>query len=330
MRVFVTEATGLIGSAVVKELINAGNQVTGLARSDASAKKLAAAGAQVHRGDIEDLECLRRGAVAADGVIHTAFYHEIGHIPLGTRLRVLLGGAPSGIVTRFLSAALEMDRRALETMGRALAGPDRPLVATFGTLAMTPGKVATEDNSVDTKSAGAARGSSEATMRTLASQGVRTSIIRLPPVVHGEGDRNGFLPFLIKTARKKGESAYVGDGLNRGPAVHKLDAARLFRLALEKGPAGAAYHGVAEEGIPFREIAKAIGERFKVPVVSKSPAEAAKQFGFLAPFIPVDNPTSSKKTQEQLGWCPTQPDLLSNLDRADYFKVCAHASPSSE
>ena len=186
MHVFVTGATGLIGSAVVKELLNAGHQVTGLARSDASAKKLIAAGARVHRGNIEDLECLRSGAAAADGVIHTAFYHEIGHIPFGTRLRVLMGGAPGGIVTRFLSAALGMDRRALETMGRALAGPDRPLVATFGTLAMTPGKAATEDDPYDPNAAGGARGATEATMRMLASQGVRTSIIRLPPVVHGE------------------------------------------------------------------------------------------------------------------------------------------------
>lgn len=321
MRVFVTGATGFLGFAIVKELISAGHQVTGLARSDASGKKLNDAGAQVLRGDIEDLEVLRRGAVAAQGVIHTAFYHEITHMRLGTRLRVLLGGSPSGIVTRFLTAALRADRRALETLGQSLKGADRPLVATFATIAMTPGKVATEDNAVDTKSAGAARGSTEATMRMLASEGVRTSIIRLPPVVHGESDRNGFVPLLIKTARKKGESAYVGDGLNRWPAVHKLDAAHLFRLALENGPAGAAYHGVAEEGIPFREIAKAIGERLKLPVASKSLAEAAKQFSFLSPFIPVDNPTSSKLTQERLGWRPIQPGVLSDLDQADYFKT---------
>lgn len=321
MRVFVTGATGFIGFAIVKELIGAGQQVTGLARSDASAKKLSDAGAQVLRGDIEDLDVLRRGAAAADGAIHTAFYHEITHMRLGTRLRVLLGGSPTGIATRFLTAALGADRRALEALGKSLQGADRPLVATFATLAMTPGKVATEDNAVDTKSAGAARGSTEATMRMLASQGVRTSIVRLPPMVHGEHDRNGLVPQLIKIARKKGESAYEGDGLNRWPAVHKLDAARLFRLALEKGPAGAAYHGVAEEGIPFREIAEVIGGRLKMPVVSKSPAEAAKQFGFLSPFVPVDNPTSSKLTQERLGWRPTQPGVLSDLDQADYFKA---------
>ena len=266
-------------------------------------------------------EVLRRGAAAAQGVIHTAFYHEITHMWLGTLLRVLLGGSPTGIVTRFLTAALGADRRALETLGQSLRGAERPLVATFATFSMTPGKVATEDDGVDTNSPGAARGSTETTMRILASQGVRTSIIRLPPVVHGESDRNGFVPQLIKIARKKGESAYVGDGLNRWPAVHKLDAAHLFRLALEKGPAGAAYHGVAEEGVPFGEIAKAIGERLKVPVASKSPAEAAKQFSFLGPFVPVDNPTSSKLTQERLGWRPTQPGIFADLDQADYFKA---------
>ena len=319
MRVFVTGATGFIGSAIVKELIGAGHQVTGLARSDASAKKLTAAGAQVLRGDIEDLECLRRGAAAADGAIHTAFYHEIGHMNLGTRLRVILGGTPSGIVSRFVSAAIGMDRRALATLGHALAGHDRPLVAAFATMAMKPGRLATEDDGYDPKAVGALRGASEDPMRKLASLGIRTSIIRLPPVVHGAGD-HGFVPRLIKIARKKRESAYVGDGHNLWPAVHRLDAARLFRLALEKGPAGATYHGVAEEGVPFREIADLIGRRLNVPVVSKSRAEAAKQFSFISPFIPADNPVSSKLTQERLGWLPTQPDLLSDLDQADYFK----------
>jgi nucleoside-diphosphate-sugar epimerase len=320
MRVFVTGATGFLGFSVVKELIGAGHQVTGLARSDASAKKLTDAGAQVLRGDIEDWEILRSGASAAEGVIHTAFYHEITHMRLGTRLRVLLGGLPTAIVTRFLAAAIAADKRALETLGRPLKGAKRPLVATFATFSMKAGTVAAEDDPIDTKSAGSARGGTEATMRTLASQGVRTSIIRLPPVVHGEGDRNGFIPFLIKNALKKGESVYLGDGLNRWGAVHKLDAARLFRLALEQGAAGAAYHGVAEEGIPFREIATAIGERLHVPVVSKPLDLAAKQFGFLSPFVPVDNPTSSRLTQERLGWLPTHPGLLADLDQANYFK----------
>jgi nucleoside-diphosphate-sugar epimerase len=320
MRVFVTGATGLIGYSVVKELIGAGHQVTGLARSEASAGKLSAAGAKVLRGNVEDLECLRRGAAAADGVVHTAFYHQVGHIPMGTRLRVLLGGAPTGILQRFLGAALEMDRRAIETMGRALAGPDRPLVAAFGTMAMKAGRLATEDDAYDPNAAGGLRGVNEQTMRELAVQGVRTSILRLPPIVHGEDDRNGFVPMLIKTARKKGESAYIGDGMNRWPSVHKLDAAQLFRLALEKGAAGAAYHAAGEEGIAFREIAGVIGRRLNVPVVSKGPAEAAKQFSFLSTFIPADNPTSSRLTQERLGWRPTHPGLLADLEQVYDFK----------
>ena len=321
MRVFVTGATGLLGFAIVKELLSAGHQVTGLARSETSAKKLLAANAQVLHGDIEDLRALRRGAEQADGAIHTAFYHQVTHMRLATRLRVFLGGSPTGIFTRFLNAALDADRRAIETLGQSLSAPNSPLVATFGTLAMRPGKLAIEADTYDPTAPGEARGATEATMRTLATQGVRTSIIRLPPIVHGADDRNGFAPFLIKTARKKGESAYIADGNNRWPSVHKLDAARLFRLALENGSAGAAYHGVAEEGIPFREIAAVIGDRLHLPVVSKPAAEAAKQFSFLAPFIPVDNPVSSLLTQQLLGWRPAQPGLLSDLEQGGYFNA---------
>lgn len=321
MHVFVTGATGFIGSAVVQELISAGHQVTGLARSDASAQKLTEAGAKVHRGSLEDLDCLRRGAAAADGAVHTAFYHEMTHMNLGTRLRVILGGSPSGIVSRFLAAAVGTDRRALETLGKALGGSDRPLVAAFATMAMTPGQLATEDSAFDPHSVGAARGTAEATMRALASRGVCTSIIRLPPVVHGAGDRGGFAPRLIQMARKKKESGYVADGQNRWPAVHRLDVARLFRLALEKGPAGGTYHGVAEQGVPFRNIADVIGKHLHVPVISKSPLEAAKQFSFLAPFVPVDNLVSSQLTQQRLGWHPTQPGLLSDLDQPSYFEA---------
>lgn len=320
MRVFVTGATGFIGSAIVKELLSNGHQVTGLARSEAAASKLADAGAQVIRGSMEDLDCLRRGAAAADGAIHTAFYHEITHMPLATRLRVILGGAPKGIVQRFLSAAVAADRRTMETIAQSLSGPDRPLVAAFGTIALKPGNLATENDAHDPDSVGAPRAASEDVLRELAVRGHRTAIIRLPPIVHGAGD-HGFAPQLIKIARKKQESGYVGDGLNRWPSVHRFDAARLFRLALEKGSAGATYHGVAEEGIPFREIAEVIGRRLNVPVVSKSPAEAAKQFGFLGAIIPIDNPTSSRLTQEYLGWRPTQQGLLSDLENAYYFNA---------
>lgn len=321
MRVFVTGATGFIGSAVVQELLGAGHEVTGLARSEAAAKKLTAAGALVHRGSVEDLESLKRGAAAADGVIHTAFYHQITHIPVSTRLRVFLGGSPGGIVERFLAATVDADRRAIETLGKALAGPDRPLVAAFGTLGLKAGKLAMEDDAYDPSSVGGPRAKTEETMLELASQGVRTSIIRLPPLVHGLGDLAGFAPRLYGVARKTGRSAYIGDGTNRWPAVHRLDAARLFRLALENGVAGSKYHAVADEGVPFRLIAEVFGRRLNVPAASKTPKEAAKLFSWLAPFLPVDNPVSSMLTQERLGWHPTQPALLADLETESYFQV---------
>lgn len=319
MKVFITGATGFIGSAIVKELISAGHGVVGLARSEASARSLVAVGAQVHRGTIEDLDCLRRGAAAADGVIHTAYFHAFSHASLSMRLRVMFGGSPSSIVMRFMGAAAETDRRALETLGKALAGPDRPLVAAFGTMAMKPGRLATEEEAFDPHSVGSRRGATEDTMQSLASLGVRATVIRLPPLVHGEGDRAGFAPQLIAIARKKGESAYVGDGQNRWPAVHRLDAARLFQLALEKGSAGATYHAVAEEGIPFQDIAEVIGRRLNVPVVGKSLKEVAGQSSWLASFVANDNPASSKLTQERLGWSPTHVGLIPDLDRPGYF-----------
>jgi nucleoside-diphosphate-sugar epimerase len=274
----------------------------------------------VQLGSVEDLDCLRRAAADADGAIHTAFYHKVSHVPFGTRMGIFFGGAPGGIVPRFMMAAVETDRLALETIGKALSGTDRPLVGAFATMAMKEGQVATEDEPFDPTFFAAPRAETENLLQQLASQGVRTSAIRLPPTVHGAGD-HGFIPTIIKTAQKKKESGYVGDGMNRWPAVHRLDAARLFRLALENGPRGGTYHGVAEEGIPFRDIANLIGRRLKVPVVSKSSAEAEKQFTFLAQFVSKDNPVSSKLTQERLGWKPTHPGLLADLDQTDYFKV---------
>jgi nucleoside-diphosphate-sugar epimerase len=320
MKVFVTGATGFIGFAIVKELLAAGHQVTGLARSEASGRKLVEAGGRLCLGTMEDLDGLRLAAGAADGAIHTAFYHKVSHMPLGTRLRVIAGGMPSGMMQRFVTAAVTTDRRAVETIAGALAGSDRPFVAAFGTLAMKHGRLATEGDAYDPNFFTAVRGRTEDTLQLLAARGTRTSAIRLPPIVHGAGD-HGFAPQLIEIARKKKESAYVGDGLNRWPSVHRDDAARLFRLALEKGPAGGAYHAVAEEGIPFREIAELIGRRLNVPVVSKSAAEAPRQFGFLAPFIPLDNPTSSSLTQERMGWRPTQTGLLADLDQSNYFNA---------
>jgi nucleoside-diphosphate-sugar epimerase len=319
MRVFVTGATGFIGFAIVKELIAHGHQVTGLARTAESGKKLTAAGARLLLGSVEDLDLLRGAAADADGAIHTAFYHKISHIPFGKRMGVFLGGAPTGIVQRFMMSAVETDRLALKTIGQVFAGTDRPLAAPFATMALKPGRLATEDQSYDPTFFAAPRATTEDLLQKLAASGVRTSAIRLPPIVHGAGDQ-GFAPMLITTARKKKESGYVGDGLNRWPSVHRFDAARLFRLALESGPKGGTYHGVAEEGIPFRDIAELIGRHLKVPVVSKTAEQAKKQFTFLAEFVAKDNPTSSKSTQERLGWQPSHSGLLTDLDQEDYFK----------
>ena len=295
MRIFVTGATGFIGSAIVKELIHAGHQVLGLARSDAAAKSLNAAGAQVHRGSLEDLESLRSGAAAADGVIHTAFIHDFANY------------AP----------AADKDRRAIETMGAAISGSDRPLIVTSGTLLLQrQGPLATEE---DATGSIFPRKSEEAAL-VLASRGVNVSVLRLPPSVHGQGD-HGFIPHLISIAREKGVSAYVGDGRNRWAAVHRLDAAPLYRLVLEKGSAGGRYHGVADEGVPFREIAQVIGRHLNLPAVSKSPEEAAAHFGWLAHFVSIDCPASSAITQKQLGWKPKQLGLIADLDATHYFKT---------
>jgi nucleoside-diphosphate-sugar epimerase len=294
MRVFVTGATGFIGLAVVRELINAGHRVLGLARSDAAAKSLLAAEADVRRGSLEDLESLRSGAAAADGVIHTAFIHDFSNY----------------------GPAAEADRRAIETLGGALAGSDRLLIVTSGTLlARRQGSLATEE---DEPNPSFPRKSEEAAL-ALAARGVHASVLRLPPSVHGNGD-HGFVPRLISIAREKGVSAFIGDGLNRWPAVHRLDAAHLYRLALEKGSAAARYQGVAEEGVPTREIAEVIGRQLNVPIVSKSREEAADHFGWIALFFGMDGPASSALTQERLGWRPVQPGLIADLNAEHYFE----------
>jgi nucleoside-diphosphate-sugar epimerase len=299
MRVFVTGATGFVGSAIVEELINAGHQVLGLARSDAGAKSLVAAGAGVHRGSLEDLASLRSGAVAADAVIHTAFIHDFSNY----------------------GPAAETDKLAIETLGGALAGSDRPLIVTSGSLLVQrKGLLATEE---DASNPNSPRKSEEVAL-ALAARGIRASVLRLPPSVHGNGDR-GFVPRLISIAREKGVSAFVGDGLNRWPSVHRIDAAHLYRLVLEKSSVGASYHGVADQGVPTREIAKAIGRGLNVPVVSKSREEAENHFGWMARFFGIDGPASSAQTQERLGWRPVQPGLIADLSAEHYFERTADA-----
>jgi nucleoside-diphosphate-sugar epimerase len=292
MRVFVTGATGFIGSALVPELINAGHQVLGMARSDAGAQSLIAAGAEVHRGDLEDLESLRSGAAKSDGVIHLAFIHDFSQF----------------------EANCAIDGRAIEALGAELVGSDRPLVVTSGTALTAPGRLATEEDRPSDRFPRLSEKAAEA----LAGRGVRTMVVRLPQV--HDPVKQGLVSYLVATAREKGVSAYVGEGLNRWPAVHVLDAAKVYRLALEKGSAGARYHPVAEEGVPLQEIAESLGRGLKLPVVALSQEEAVAHFGWLGMFAGLDCPASSALTQEWLGWKPTAtlPGMIADLDQAQF------------
>ncbi|MEU9556315.1 SDR family oxidoreductase [Streptomyces fumanus] len=304
MRIFVTGASGWIGSALVPELLDAGHQVVGLARSEASAAALTGAGADVVRGTLDDLDVLREAAAASDGVVHLAFKHDIA------------------FTGDYLGAA-EADRRAVDAFGDALAGSDKPFVLASGLAGVAPGRVATER---DTAGSGgttlSARAATADAALALAARGVRSSVVRLSPTCHGEGD-NGFLAALIATARDRGVAGYVGDGANRWPAVHRLDAARLFRLAVERAPAGSMLHGAAEEGVALRDIAEVIGRHLGVPVASVAPEQTAAHFTTLGGFVGEDCPASSALTRELLDWEPVHPGLLDDLDKGHYFSAPA-------
>ncbi len=297
MRVFVTGATGFVGSAVVPELVEAGHEVTGLARSEKSAEALAAAGAKAHRGSLEDLDALKAAAGESEGVIHCAFIHDD--------------------FTKMQHAG-EVDHRAIEALCGALAGSNRPLVITSGTALPGLGRPVTEADSADPEG-GNHRLAGEQLALSFASQGVRSSVVRLPPTVHGEGD-HGFVPHIVSIARERGVSGYVGDGANRWPAVHRLDAAKLFRLALEDGPAGSVFHAIGEEGVPTREIAESIARGLGVRSESISPEQALEQLGWIGGFFALDVPATAEITKEQTGWEPTHQGLLADLAEGHYYE----------
>jgi nucleoside-diphosphate-sugar epimerase len=304
MRIFVTGGSGFIGSAVVQQLLGAGHDVVGLARSDSSAQALAAAGAEVHRGDLDDLDSLREGAEASDGVIHLAYIHDFSKFEDNARV----------------------DQRAIEAIGEVLAGSDRPFVIASGALMVVPnGRTATETDPGEASGVAGGRRRNEHLLLSLADRGVRSASLRLPPTVHGEGD-HGFMSMIIATARETGVSAYVGDGSNRWPAVHRLDAASLFRLALEQAPADTVLHGVGEEGVPVRDIAEVIGRQLDVPVVSVAAEQAPAHFGFLGAFIGADSPVSSALTRARFGWEPAQPGLIPDLEQGHYFGLAPATS----
>lgn len=300
MRIFVTGASGWVGRATVPQLLDGGHQVVGLARSEASAAALTAAGAEVVRGTVDDLDVLRDTAAATDGVIHLAFKHDVAF-------------------TGDFQSAAEADRRVVDTFGDALAGTDRPFIIASGVAGLTPGKVATERDmpSVDGSPLSIRAATSLATL-DLAERGVRSSVVRLAASVHGDGDP-GFVATLVSIAREKGVAAYVGDGANRWPAAHVSDAGRVFRLAVEKAPAGSVLHGTAEEGVAQRDIAEVIGRHLDVPVRSIDPDAAGEHFGWLADFVAFDAAASNTITRELLGWEPTGPTLLEDLDKGHYF-----------
>ncbi|MHB8283508.1 MAG: SDR family oxidoreductase [Caulobacteraceae bacterium] len=337
MRVFVTGATGFIGKALTSDLLAHGHQVVGLARSEASATALRATGAKALRGSVRDLESLRRGAAEADGVIHLAFTFSPLDMPIGRVAAALLGGAPTGVMGRMMRAIGVTDRDAINALGAELQGSGRPLVTTFAAMGVAgapgatfaamgvagaPGdraeRPATEEDAPNPFSPGYTRAANEQAVMRWAARGVLASVVRLAPSVHGEGDK-GLVPQLAAAARKHGEAIYIGDGANRWCGVHRDDAATLFRRALESGVAGRVYHGIGDDGLQLREIAEIIGRRLGLPVASKTIREAQGQLGWITPFVAVDNPVTSQRTQQDLGWRPGMLTFAQDLDREEYL-----------
>ncbi len=324
MRVFVTGASGFIGTALVNELLGAGHRVCGLARSPRSAALLRQVGAEPHVGSLSDLDSLRRGVEASDGVVHLAYMHALSQIPLRQRLGLLVGGLPSGIVSRFLQSTSSADRTAIDTLGASLRGSGRPLVTAFGTLGLAvPGQQraapASESDVPDPRSPGFGRAEVEQSVNAWAEHGVRASIIRLPPTVHGHGQA-GFVSQMIAVARRRKLSAYPAGGANRWPAVHVEDAARLFHRALEAGHAGATYHAVAEEGVTLAAIAGTIARRLELPCQPLPAERCASHFGWLGAFVALDNPATAAHTRQALSWNPTQAGLLADLENVAFYR----------
>jgi len=323
MRVFFTGATGWVGSAVVKELLSSGHQVTGLTRTTEGAQALEKLGAKARVGKLSGHSLLREAAAESDGVIHTAFIHGLSHMDLATRFHLFAGALNGGIVSSFMRILSETESGAIRALGAGLEGSMRPLVVASGVLSLPQGRLSNErDNHMPTIPN---RSFSEAAALDLVGRGVRSSIVRLAPTVHGAGE-HGFVARIIAAARKKGVSPYIGDGANRWPAVHVADAARLFRLALERGEPGAKFHGVDEVGVAFRDIASLIAARLKIPAVGIPAAKAAKHFGMISPFVGLDNPTSSQWTRDTLGWQPREAGLLADMDAYYFESLSLHAA----
>ncbi len=326
MRIFMTGATGFVGPALIEHLSTKGHEIVGLARSKTSERRLRSLGARPLAGSIVDLDILRRGAAEADAVVHLAYSFSPGDLPRRRLFGALLGGWPGNTVARMMQAITATNEAAIDALAAALAGSGRPMVTAFATMGVAgpPGRraerLAVETDLPDPRSPGHIRAVSEALVRQWAQRGVRASVVRLAPSVHGRGD-SGLIPQLATAARKNGEVLYVGDGSNRWSGVHIGDAVSLFELALETGRAGGVYHGAAEEGVTYKQIAEIMAKDLGLPVRSATSLQAKRQFGFLAPFVGVDNPVDSQRTQQELGWRPVGPALIDDLEGLDYFRT---------